>query len=64
LAVSEGDEVRLRRKEMFEWSRVDMGWIQGHNWRIHPKWLVLLIIMTESLFKREMTKRKNQAALP
>ncbi|KAI6215990.1 Cache domain-containing protein [Aphelenchoides besseyi] len=43
LAVSEGDEIRLRRKEMFEWSRVDLGWFQGRNWRIHPQWRYCLL---------------------
>ncbi|KAI6224406.1 Cache domain-containing protein [Aphelenchoides fujianensis] len=70
LAVSEGDEVRLRRKDMFEWSRVDLGWFQGHNWRIHPKWRYCLLndsdteLTPEAAFKVYAKQMREYGELP
>ncbi|CAD5218469.1 unnamed protein product [Bursaphelenchus okinawaensis] len=43
LAVAEGDEVRLSRKGMIDWNSVDLEWMRGKNWRIHPKWRYCLL---------------------
>uniref|UniRef100_A0A915DDU1 VWFA domain-containing protein n=1 Tax=Ditylenchus dipsaci TaxID=166011 RepID=A0A915DDU1_9BILA len=38
LAVAENDQVRLKRAQQLELSRIEMAWFQDHNWRLHPKW--------------------------
>uniref|UniRef100_A0A1I7RU69 VGCC_alpha2 domain-containing protein n=1 Tax=Bursaphelenchus xylophilus TaxID=6326 RepID=A0A1I7RU69_BURXY len=43
LAVAEGDEVRLQRKGLIDWNSVDLEWMRGKNWRIHPKWRYCLL---------------------
>lgn len=70
LAVTEGDDVRLHRKGMIDWKSVDLDWMKGDEWRLHPKWRYCLLndsdthLTPEAAFQTYAKQMRDYGELP
>uniref|UniRef100_A0A914YYY8 Uncharacterized protein n=1 Tax=Panagrolaimus superbus TaxID=310955 RepID=A0A914YYY8_9BILA len=42
-AFSEHDNIRLKRREEFSYTLVELDWFRDNNWRLHPDWRYCLL---------------------